>query len=365
MSNLDIHKETPEEIAIRMINRFEELGGESLAISDERRMLLNTIAYGLFVRNEATNEGFKMNFVRYTKGEFADEIGVFTDTKRLPNHPASTTLRIDIGGPQSETVAVSPTRFTPGNNIYFMTSYFEFKQGETSKDIVAICTEDGEIGNGYLPGEINKIVDPFPFFKSVTNLEITQGGAEVESDSSLRERIREAPSKFSTAGPVNGYIYWAKTANQDIIDVNAGKVSPGKVKVTPLMVGGELPNDSVLEDVYSTCNASDRRPLTDELVVEKPAAILYDIQLTYYISESKLSIVNEIKSKVEEAVKEYIKWQRGALKRDINPDELMYLIRAAGAKRTTIVKPIFSKVNDFQVAHERDVSVTFGGVEDD
>lgn len=364
-SELDIHKESAEDITTRMVNKFEELGGESLGLADERRWLLQAIAYGLFIRNQSTNEGFKMNFVRHTKGEYADEIGVFTDTERLPASASSTILRFEIEEVQGNIVGVNPTRVTPGNNLYFITEYFEFAPGETTKDVIGACMEVGEVGNGFLPGEVNKIVDPFPFFKSVNNLEITQGGAEIESDASLKERIREAPSKFSTAGPGDGYIYWAKTANQDIIDVDVAQTTPGTVRISPLMKGGELPTDSVLAEVFATCSDDKRRPLTDNLVVNKPSQISYDIDFTYYISQSNMGLVNEIQANVQKAVSDYISWQKGALKRDINPTELNYLVRSAGAKRVEITNPKFTKVEKFEVAMEINVNPIYGGVEDD
>ncbi len=365
MNEIDIHKETTEEIAARMINKFEELGGESLGLADERRWLLQSIAYGLFVRNQTTNEGLKMNFVRYTKGLYADEIGMFTDTERLSAKAATDTFRFEIDEAQPSVIGVPPTRITPGNSLYFITEYFEFSPGETIKEVIGTCMEVGAVGNNFLPGEINKIVDPFPFFKSVINLDGSQGGAEIESDSSLKERIREAPSKFSTAGPEDGYKYWAKTANQDIIDVDVARTVPGTVRITPLMVGGELPSESILEAVNLICSDKKRRPLTDNVIVDEPTQIPYNIDFTYYISNSNIGLVKEIQAKVQKAVTDFIAWQKGALKRDINPTELSYLVRSAGAKRVEIVKPTFQKVEVFQVAKEASVNLKFGGVEDD
>lgn len=365
MNNLNIHNESSEEILSRMVNRYEEISGVSLGLADERRWILQSVAYGLFIRNETTNEGLKMNLLRYTKGEYATEMGYFTDTERLEAKKASVLLNFEIEEAKEHLLGINPVRVTPGNNRYFLTPYFEFKPGETTKQIIAICTEEGIIGNGYLPGEINKIVDPFPFFKSVMNMEISQGGSEIESDISLKERIRTAPSKFSTAGPVDAYIYWAKTANQEIIDVNVKMIIPGTVRITPLMKGGNLPTDSVLADVLAICNDDKKRPLTDNLLVNKPNQITYDIDFTYYISNSNIGLVNEIQEKVQKAVDNYIAWQKGALKRDITPTELIYLIRKAGAKRVEIVKPIFTIVNDFEVAKEVIVNSRYGGVEDD
>lgn len=365
MSDLNIHNETEEEILSRMVNRYEELSGETLELADERRWIFQSVAYALMIRNETTNDGLKMNLLRHSKGDYLQEIGVFTDTEILEPKQASVPLRFEIEEAKEDLIAVSPVRITPGGDVYFLTEYFEFQPGETTKDVTAYCTEAGEVGNGYLPGEITKIVDPFPFFKSVTNLEISQGGAELESDESLKERIREAPSKFSTAGPGDGYIYWAKTANQDIIDVNVGMTSPGVVRITPLMKDGELPTATVLSDVLETCDDDKRRPITDNLVVDAPDQIEYEIDFTYYISSKNVGLVNEIQGKVNAAKDEYIAWQKGALKRDVNPTELNYLVRSAGAKRLVITKPSFVTVDIFEVAKETTVNVVYGGIEDD
>ena len=53
------------------------------------------------------------------------------------------------------------------------------------------------------------------------------------------------------------------------------------------------------------------------------------------------------------------------MKRDINPTELNYLVRSAGAKRLSIVKPAFAVVSTFEVAKDVNITMTYGGVEDD
>ena len=63
------------------------------------------------------------------------------------------------------------------------------------------------------------IVDPIIYVDSVTNITETSGGDDKESDDAYRERIRTAPSKLSTAGPINGYKYYAMSADSSISDV--------------------------------------------------------------------------------------------------------------------------------------------------
>jgi len=102
----------------------------------------------------------------------------------------------------------------------------EIPAGELSIQAHAICNQVGEIGNGWLPGQINRMVNSFPFSYSVQNVTISQGGANKEDLEPFRERIRMAPESYSTAGPYGAYEYWARTANQLIVDVKVNSPSP-------------------------------------------------------------------------------------------------------------------------------------------
>lgn len=72
--------------------------------------------------------------------------------------------------------------------------------------------------------------------------------------------------------------------------------------------------------------------LTDKVSVEKPTAVNYTINAAYYINDSDKSKAETIQSLVDAAVQDYLTWQRGKLGRDINPDELITLMKNAGAK---------------------------------
>ena len=43
----------------------------------------------------------------------------------------------------------------------------------------------------------------------------------------------------------------------------------------------------------------------------------------------------------------------------------MYLIRSAGAKRVTILEPVFGAIPANAVAIAQNINVTYGGIEDD
>ncbi|MGL5435986.1 MAG: hypothetical protein ACRDBO_11385 [Lachnospiraceae bacterium] len=65
------------------------------------------------------------------------------------------------------------------------------------------------------------------------------------------------------------------------------------------------------------------------------------------------------------AVSQYKLWQRIKMGRDINPDELLKLIVAAGAKRAEILTPGFQVIDSEAVAGLNQEIVIYGGLEDD
>ena len=91
--------------------------------------------------------------------------------------------------------------------------YAESPAGSLRVDVLAECTATGNAGNGLAPGEVSTIVDPVPYITSAVNQNPTEGGADVENDESLAERVYLAPGAYYTAGPEDGYLYHAKKYN--------------------------------------------------------------------------------------------------------------------------------------------------------
>jgi phage-related baseplate assembly protein len=261
------------------------------------------------------------------------------------------------------------TRVTPAEgSIYFATvESLEIPAGAVEGQTLASCVDPGARANGYLPGQINRLVDPLPWVQSVANLTTSAGGADIEGDENLRERIHLAPESFSTAGPVGAYKSYARGAHQGIVDVSVvgpPETLPGNVEIYPLMEGGELPTQEILDLVYAACNAEDVRPDTDNVFVLTPQVVNYDLSVTYWIDRGNTTQAASITKSVERVVFEWELWQRSALGRDINPSELNYRMVAAGAKRTEITYPLFAQVSSKQVAVIGNKEIIYGGLED-
>lgn len=204
------------------------------------------------------------------------------------------------------------------------------------------------------------LVDPVPYVATVSST-LTGGGADRESDSSYRERIHTAPERFSDAGPSGAYEYWSKTASADVADVYVSSPEPGTVQIVPLLTGGEIPGQEVLDAVDKVCSADKVRPLTDKVMVKAPTAVSYSIDATYMVDSADKASASAIQTAVTAAVQEYIAWQKARLGRDIDPSKLYQLMVDAGAARVQVTAPVLTTVSPDQVATAGTVNVKFGG----
>ena len=357
-----------ETIKNSIITITEGILGRKLARADPLRLFLNSLALIIIQQRVAFNHAFKMNLLAYTEGDAMDHIGNFIGCERIEATAATTTIQVTLSATQNHTVTVpAGTRVATDDNVVFsIEKDIDVPGGTRTATGRALCQQKGSVGNGYDINAVKNILDNVPYVAEITNITMTEGGAERESDEDYRERIHEAPEKFSTAGPAGAYAYYAKQAASNVADVAVESPSPGKVTVYPLLNNGELPGDETLALIKEKINADDVRPLTDYVTVSKPTTLSYMINLTYYISNTDKANQLAIKQKVEQAVKDYVIWQKSKLGRDINRTELYYRIKAAGAKRVEIMSPTSDTVvSNHQVAIASTTNVLYGGLEDE
>lgn len=354
-----------ETVLAELVNLFTAITGRTLAQGDPIRLFLNTIAEVIIQQRAWINYTGKQNLLRYATGGNLDHIGVLVGAERLAAAAATTTVKITLSEARAtSTLIPSGTRITAGDNVFFaLVENVNIIAGEITATASAQCTVTGSAGNGYLPGELKTIVDPVPFVASIVNTTTSEGGAEVEDDDSYREAIHEAPEKFSCAGPDGAYEYYAKRASALIADVSVTSPSAGKVQIVPLLEGGEIPGEEILDAVLEVCNDRTVRPLTDQVSAVAPTKVEFDITATYYIDREDEARAATIQQQVTEAVNSFVLWQKSKLGRDINPSELIRRIMDAGAKRVVVTAPAYAVVSETQVAVAKTTNVSLGGME--
>lgn len=335
---------------------------EALYPGDERRIFGEGIV-ALFVSLFSLfNDKAKQRTLRYARGNVLDAIGERYNVPRAEPTKATTVFRFSVSEMQSENIIIpSGTRITADGGVYFATlETTVLPAWSENVDILAECTTGGSDYNGFAVGTITTLVDLIPYISKVGNITISTGGDDGEpydevGDDKYRERIRLSPAIQSTAGPESAYRYFVLSADPNIIDVaiECPEDEPNVVNLYPLMTGGELPGEDVLQKVLDALS-DDVRPMTDKVNAISPTAVEYEVEIKYYCSKDDEAATIEAIEGVGGAIDQYNEWQTAALARDINPDQLRRFILApktgTGAMRVDVIKPTFAELTKAQVA---------------
>lgn len=356
-------KKAEDEITRELSNNLDKKIYKS---SPERIMALTLLQLTL-QQSALTNDVGKQNLLKFSRGDYLEALGAFWDEYRKEEQRAHCIVKFTMSTELSYTnVIPANTRVkTSDGRVFYTVEHSEVAPGEKEKEIVVYAEEKGIGGNGVVPGQINTLIDVFPYFQSVTNITESTGGMYEEDDEHFREKIHEAPEKLSTAGPEGAYTYWAKSVDINIGDVKVYSPSPGVVEIVPLYSNGDIPSKEVLDKILNDGITRKRRPLTDKVQVKAPSIRKYNIEVKYWINEIDKISTESIKAKVESAVGKYIYWQKTRLGRDINPSKLIAEMIAAGAKRVEIISPKYTILNNTEVAYVDTKKIEYQGLEEE
>ncbi len=350
------------------ISKYEELTGETaeLTRADPVSLILYACSVQIFQAMLYVDRAGKQDLLKYSYGEFMDNLAALKGITREPAKPAVVTMRFSLQAIRPEAVGIPAGTRVSNGEIYFETDeYAEIPSGDTYIDVTATCQTDGEEGNGIIAGEINVLTDPIPYVASVVNTESTAGGADIEDDDTLASRIYMAPSKYSVAGPEEAYRYWITQFNSSISDVYLDSPEAGQVLIEFILEGGQLPNEAMISALGTYLTNENIRPLTDLVLIQAPATASFNVSVQYWINKSDTNQAASIQAKVNQAVEDYILWQQSKIGRDINPDMLVSKIKDAGAKRCVVTYPVYTVVPDSSIARLGSKTVTYGGIEND
>lgn len=348
--------------------KYFETTGEKiiLARADPVTLLLYACAVQFYQGYKYIDKAGKMDLLKYAYGPYLDHIASMKGITREQAKPARVMVRFTLSEVRPNTIEIPQgTQVTDGSMYFETEQYAEIKPGSGYIDVECVCLVSGSDGNDLQPGEINTLVNPIPYVASVSNIEETAGGVDIEDDDSMKERVYIAPSSYSVAGPEDAYRYWVKTFNSGISDVLVQSDNPVDIIVEFIMSDGELPTTGLIQGLQLYLQNKQIRPLTDKVTVKAPDTVDYKLDVRYYINSSDLKRADTIKANVTAAVDQYIVWQRSKIGRDINPSQLIQMMVSAGAKRVEVKLPVFQVVGAANVAKLVSQTVTYGGIEDD
>ncbi|HIW78273.1 MAG TPA: baseplate J/gp47 family protein [Candidatus Bilophila faecipullorum] len=360
--------QSADETETAVIAAYEAVARVTLQPGDPVRLFLESLAYVLSVQNGLIDLAGRQNLLAYARGGHLDHLGAPMGVSRIRPQPARTTVRFEVDEPLAFDVPIpAGTRVTTqsGGIMFATLAGAVLPAGALSVETSAKATEPGASGNGLLPGQICRLVDPLPYVTRVSNVATTLSGCDEEGDERFRERIRMAPESFSVAGPNGAYEARVRAVSGDIAAVSVTSPTPGVVDVRFVLTDGELPDAAMIEEVENALTPKDVRPLTDKVLVGPPETVDYALAGKWFLSSSDTTLLSSITRAVDAAVEGYRLWQRSKPGRDINPDELVARLKAAGAKRVELAEPAFRRLAETEIARETSVSMAFGGVEDE
>ena len=341
---------------------YEEKTGKTLQPAQIERILIDVGVYRENLLRIGIQEAAKQNLVNFATYPMLDYLGELVGVKRIPAKPSKTTIKFSIAEIQTFNVSVSvDTQIeSKDGKVIFKTLKDSFiPAGELFIEVDAEAETEGIIGNGYLTGEIKNLITPLSYIESAENITTSTGGADIEDDNSLRERIKQAPEKFSNAGSKGAYRYWTATAHQDIIDVAVLNPTAGVVNVYPLTKSGS-PTPEILTLVEDILTDEEIRPLTDQVIVQAPEQIDFSIEgsITLYNFADADSVVAEMNSKLDK----YILELKSKLGKDIVPTQIIAILNSIyGAYKVDLIFPTFTEIDEHQWANCTGYNISIAG----
>jgi phage-related baseplate assembly protein len=342
----DFINRDPATIIAETVADYEARVGRVLEPAQIETLVLRTFSYReLLVRNQIQDSA-KQNLLAFARFPIIDYLGDFLGVYRLPSQAALTTIELNLVEGHGDIVVPSGLRVqtTDGRVTFEIIQDVPVLTGVNTATVTAIAQQFGKLGNDYAIGTISVILDPQPYLSTAENTTVSEGGSDEETDDQLRERIRLAPNRFSNAGPVEAYKFYAASASPLIIDVAvpAQPEVPGTVRVYPLVEGLEETPTEILDAVFAILNADKIRPLSDTVQVISPTAVDVSIvvDLTLYESAVQSDIVPIIEAKLQ-AFKD---GRRKLLGQDVVISQIQALSVIAGVYDAEVTSPVANVV---------------------
>lgn len=362
-----------EDVLTRMISdyqtKYTELTGKAISLgqADPYRLIMQACTMQIYQAMQYVDFAGKMGLLKYSRDGYLDNLAAVRGLERLIALPATATFRFEISSPIGSPVGIpAGTKITNGDEVWFATDdYAEIPAGQSHVDVEATCTELGASGNGFEVGEFTVLANILPYITTCRNITKTDGGRDRESDDDLRDRILNFPNAYSVAGPKGAYEYYTKLADPRIADVLVTSPTTGEVRVLFVLDGGAIPDAQTISKVEAYLQADDIRPLTDYVTAAAPARTTFNLDITYYISDSDSKYAESIDEAIRNAVDEYLEWQQSKIGRSINPSVLIQKVMQAGAKRVDVNSPSYTVVDSEKIASVQGVYINYGGIEND
>ena len=330
------------------------------------RLMVDVGAYRESILRMNIQETAKKNLLSYAPLDVLKHIGEPLGVRQLLADYAVCNLQFFIDEPLDFDYKISAGTEVETKDGLFIFKTLEditIKTGQLNNIVKAVCETSGATANNYTVGSINNLITPLSYISKVENIDVSSGGADDENADNLRERIRQAPEKFSNAGSRGAYRYHTLSAHQSIIDVAITSPSPGVVKIYPLTKDGN-PSSEILEIVQKYLSDDKIRPLTDYVQVLSPEKIDFSINAIIYLYKD--ADKNSVLTTINTRLKEYKAKLSQKLGKDIIQTQIISILNSVyGVFKVVLQSPQDIEILEFQWANLVDLEVIIGGYADE
>lgn len=352
----------PDIITKEWVELYEKKSGKVLQPAQIERLMIDVGAYRETVLRMKIQETAKKNLLSYAPLEILEHIGEPLGVRKLLANCSVTTLKFSVDEPLDFDFKIktgSEVESKDGLVIFQTTEDVILKAGQTSVTVEAICETPGIVGNNYIIGSINNLITPLSYISTVENITVSSGGADDEDADGLRERIRQAPEKFSNAGSRGAYRYHTLSAHQSITDVAITSPSPGVVNIYLLTKDGK-PTDEIIEIVRKYLSDDKIRPLTDWVKVYSSEQIDFSIQAKIILYKD--SDLQSVMKTIDAKMREYKVSLSEQLGKDVIQTQIITLLNSVyGVFKVDLIIPSDIDILEYQWANLLDFNISVEG----
>lgn len=184
-----------------------------------------------------------------------------------------------------------------------------------------------------------------------------------ESNDDFRARIQLSFEGYTTAGSKGSYIFHGLGADGDVKDIDAVSPTPGNVTVYVLSRTGDgTASTELIEAVESTLDATDVRPMTDNVTVQSAAIVNYSVTAQLVVLPGPDSSV--VRQAAIDAMTAYAEAQR-KIGYDITLSGVYAALHQPGVQRVNLTAPTGNIViGEGQASYCTAITVTVAGATD-
>lgn len=356
----------PETITKEWVELYEKKSGKILQPAQIERLMVDVGAYRETILRMKIQETAKQNLLSYAPLDILEHIGEPLGVEKLLANCSVTELKFKVDEALDFDFVIekgAEVETKDGLFIFQTTETVILKAGQTEVIAEASCETPGSASNNYIIGSINNLVTPLGYISEVENVTISAGGADDEEAESLRERIRQAPEKFSNAGSRGAYRYHTLTAHQSIIDVAINSPSPGVVNIYPLTKDGN-PNDEIINIVQKHLSDDKIRPLTDLVQVLSPTKTDFSIDATIYLYKD--ADITSVQTTINLKLNEYKISLSEKLGKNVIQTQIIAILNSIyGVFKVDLKTPNDIEISESEWANLVDFNIAIGGYADE